>query len=514
MVSAIAPAPALRNQCTRRFPAALSRASRVSRKAPSPPMRTHAPFPTPDSARLLPVAALAACLTACTVGPRFQMPDAPTGSGWKSTQAASSADLPDEWWTLYRSPTLTSLIQQALEKNQDLAAALARVDAARAMTGMERAAWLPQIGMQNSITLERVSGSSFGANLPPGIPLPALERDRHQGFLTLNYELDLWGKVRRGVEAARARENAAIEDVAARRLVIAAEVARTCFLTASLDAQRGILQETIALRQEALKLQQSRFQGGLANEMDVARARTELALAENDLTSVQRQRGNAFNALALLCGSAPADLRLPATLTLSPVPGIRAGLPSTLLRRRPDLRAAEHNLREANARIGIATADFFPSFKLIGSGGIESIGAKDFLDWKNKAGSLGPQLTVPLFQGGRLRGNLRSAQARYQEGVATFRQSVLTALQEVENATTDLNAYARQRSQVGAAIAAAQETSRLARLRYDKGLASYFEVVDADRTVLTTRLLQAQLDGQRLTASVQLIRALGGGWKS
>lgn len=169
-------------------------------------------------------------------------------------------------------------------------------------------------------------------------------------------------------------------------------------------------------------------------------------------------------------------------------------------------------MREANANIGVATASFYPSFKLIGSGGIESIGAEDFLDWKNKAGSIGPQLTVPLFQGGRLRGNLRASQSRYNESVAAYKQAILTALQEVENASVDVNGYTRQRAAVSAALAAAQETSKLARIRYDKGLASYFEVVDADRTVLTTRLLQAQLDGQRLTASVQLIRALGGGW--
>lgn len=190
------------------------------------------------------------------------------------------------------------------------------------------------------------------------------------------------------------------------------------------------------------------------------------------------------------------------------------GLPSALLQRRPDLRAAEQTMREANANVGVATANFYPSFKLIGSGGIESIGAEDFLDWKNKAGSIGPQLTVPLFQGGRLRGNLRASQSRYNESVAAYKQAILTALQEVENAAVDVNAYARQSTAVSAALAAAQETSKLARIRYDKGLASYFEVVDADRTVLTTRLLQAQLDGQRLTASVQLIRALGGGWDS
>lgn len=452
--------------------------------------------------------------SSCTLGPDFTLPDLQLGSRWKHQADVSDLALPDAWWTLYRSPQLNRLVDQAMANNPDLAAALARVETARAMTGVEKAEWFPQIGAQQSVTLERLSGSAFGANLPPGVPLPALERDRWQGFLTLNYELDLWGRVRRGVEAAKAREGAAAEQVAVQKLVVAAEVARTYFLAASLDAQRSILKETINLRGEALKLQQSRFQGGLANEMDVARARTEVELANHDLIGVERQRGNAANVLALLCGAAPAEFALPAQLGLPGVPRVSGGLPSTLLQRRPDLRVAEQNLREANAAIGVAQANFFPTFKLSGGGGIESIGAEDYLDWRNKAGSIGPQITLPLFQGGRLRGNLKAARSRYEESLASYRKEILTALQEVENATVDVNAYARQRAAVSAALAAAQETAKLARVRYDKGLASYFEVVDADRTVLTTRLLQAQIDGQRLTASVQLIRALGGGWNA
>lgn len=467
--------------------------------APRPPSRVLA-------------ATLSLVLASCTVGPDFKLPEMSLTPRWKSRADVSDLALPDAWWTLYRSPALNRLVDQALTANQDLAAALARVETARAMTGVEKSAWLPQFGMQNALTLERISGSSFGANLPPGIPLPSLERDRHQAFATLNYEVDLWGRVRRSVEAARAREGAAIEQVAAQRLVIAAEVARNYFLTASLDSQRQILRETINLRGEALKLQQSRFQGGLANEMDVARARTELELARHDLIGVERQRANSANAIALLCGAAPADFQLASSLSVPGVPRIGPGVPASLLQRRPDIRAAEQTMREANASIGVAAANFYPSFKLIGSGGIESIGAEDFLDWKNKAGSIGPQLTLPIFQGGRLRGNLRASQSKYDESVAAYRQAILKALQEVENSTVDLNAYTRQRSAVSAALDAAQETSKLARVRYDKGLASYFEVVDADRTVLTTRLLRAQIDGQRLSASVQLIRSLGGGW--
>ena len=462
---------------------------------------------------LLPVITLGLVLSACTVGPDFKLPEMNLISRWKARVDVSDLALPDQWWTLFRNSTLNGLVERALAHNQDLAGAEARVETARAMLGTDRSAWFPQLGMQNRATYEQISANSIGANLPPGVPLPALERDRHQTFLTLSYEVDLWGKVRRTVQAARAREDAAADNLAAQRLIVAAEVSRSFFQAASLDAQEQILTETTALRQEALSLQQSRFQGGLANEMDVARSRTELELAKNDLINIERQRGNVENALAVLCGEMASSFRLTKSKQLPSPPRVTTAAPSTLLQRRPDIRAAEQAIREANANVGVAKANFYPAFSLIGSGGLESVGAEDFIEWKSRTASIGPQLTIPIFQGGRLRGNMRTAQAKQNESLAAYKQAILTALQEVENAMLDVNAYSRQRAAVAAAVSASRETSQLARLRYDKGLASYFEVVDADRTVLTTRLLQAQLDGQRLTASVQLMRALGGGWK-
>ena len=464
---------------------------------------------------LLPLVCLFSSLisTSCTVGPDFKLPEMKLTTRWKQQADVSDLALPDAWWTLFKNPTLNRLVDRALIYNQDLASAEARVITARAMLGVDRAAWFPKLSMENRAAYEHLSANSVGANLPPGVPLPALERDRHQTFGNLTYEVDLWGKVRRSVEASKARESASVDNLVAQRLIVAAEVSRSYFQIASLDAQEAILQETIALRQESLSLQQSRFQGGLANEMDVARSRTELALAKNDKINIERQRGNVENALAVLCGELPSEFRLAQNHHLPSPPRLSAGVPSTLLQRRPDIRAAEQSLRETNANVGVAKANFYPAFSLVGNGGLESVGAEDFLEWKSRTANIGPQLSIPLFQGGRLRGNMRSAQAKYEESVAAYRKAILTALGEVENAILDVNAYGRQRAAVSAAVAASQETSQLARLRYEKGLASYFEVVDADRTVLTTRLLQAQLDGQRLTATVQLIRALGGGWQ-
>jgi len=460
----------------------------------------------------LPPFLLALTLSSCNVGPDFKLPEMNLGTRWKQRPDVSDLPVPDQWWTLFRDRTLTSLVERALASNHDLKAAQARVQTARALTGVEQAAALPQLALQKSATYEYSSANSIGANLPPGIALPALERDRYRSFISLNYEVDLWGRVRRSVESATARADAAADQLAAQRLLIAAEVARNHFLASSLDTQVQILRETIALRAEALQLQKSRFEGGLANEMDVARARTELELANNDLIAISRQRGTTAHALAVLCGVPPSRFTLAKNPRLPAPPRVPAGLPATLLQRRPDIRAAEQTLRAANASIGVAKASFYPTFTLIGSGGLESVGAEDFLEWKSRATSIGPQLDIPLFQGGRLRSNLRAAQAQHQESLATYQQSIITALGEVEDAMLDVTSFTRQRTAVTAALTSAQDTRRLARLRYDKGLASYFEVVDADRTVLTTRLLQAQLDGQRLTATVQMLRALGGGW--
>jgi hypothetical protein len=274
-------------------------------------------------------------LTSCTVGPDFAAPELKLPGRWKQSSATEAATpAPDTWWTLFRDSELNSLVDRALAGNQELAGALARVQSARALSQIERAGWFPQLGILNTTTFERLSAKSVGANLPSGASLPELERDRYRLFLDLNYELDLWGRVRRGVEGARAREQAQRDLVDAQRLIVAAEVARHHFLTASLEAQGRILKETVALRQEALDLQNSRFQGGLANEMDVARARTELELTRADLVAIERQRGSLEHALAVLCGEPPADFQKQRSARLPAPPRVPAGLPSTVLQAR------------------------------------------------------------------------------------------------------------------------------------------------------------------------------------
>jgi len=462
------------------------------------------------------LALLPLLLAACVQGPNYHRPLFSLGSKWKEGKGSkSSAPLPDEWWKLFGSSTLNGLVNKALADNQDLAGGKARVETARALIGVQRADWFPQISGMGSVGTQRLSASSFGANLPPqfGSVSDLLERDSYKASLDMSYELDLWGRVKRSVEAARASAQAADETLSAQRLMVAAAVAQNYFLLRSLDVQMKVLNETIDLRAEALKLQKSRFDGGMANEMDVTRARTEHELARADIAAIERQRGSTEHALAVLTGQSPSGFKLSVDPSLPAPPSIPAGVPSQLLESRPDVRAAEAELQAASANIGAAKASFFPAFKLTGSAGLDSVKSSDFLDWENRVLSIGPSVSLPILQGGRLKANLRASQSRYDEALAKYRQTLLVALREVEDNLLDLQSLARQRSALDAAHKAADETTRLARVRYDKGLASYFEVVEADRTVLTTKLALAQLDGQRSVSAVLLAKALGGGWK-
>lgn len=440
------------------------------------------------------------------VAPKLVGPDA-----WAS-QLPEGERLPGPWWQQLKHRQLNALVDRALAGNPDLEQSLARLELARAQLGVDRSSRLPQLAMSGGLQAERISGSLFGANLPPGVPLPALQRDRWQSLLTLNYELDFWGRLKQQREAAQARVVGMQERLAAQRLSVVAELVVQFVQLCSLDAQMTVLSRGIELRADALALQESRRAAGLANDLEAERARTEWHLARADHQELSRQRTRLAHGIAALCGSSPAELSLPVQPQIPRLPLPQRSLPATLLLRRPDLRAAAAQLHEASARIGVAKADFFPRFVLVASGGFDSIGAQDFLDWRSRAGSLGPQLDLPLFQGGRLRAQLQAARANHAAELAAWRKLLITALQEVENATVDWQSLKQQGEITQAALAASDKAEALARLRHEKGLASYFEVVDAQRVVLSTELALKQIQGSQVVASVQLLRALGGGW--
>ena len=450
-------------------------------------------------------------LGSCKLGPDFKIPGASGGSKWKETQAVSGSHLPDNWWRLFNDRELNRLVDRALAANNDLAAAKARVDTARALVGVDRAKLFPTLDLAGSAGISRSSADAAGGNLPPGVSID-LERQRYRGTFDLAYEPDLWGRNKRLVEASSAQAAASEALLDSRRLGVATEVARQYFLLRGLDAQESVVQDTLKSRGDALDIQKSKSDAGLIDGLSTSRARTEVELADNDLAAVQRQRGSAEHALAVLCGARPADFSVARRASDGPLPSIRAGLPAEVLKRRPDVRAAEQDLRAANARIGVAEAAFYPNFSLTAGAGFESLDVKRFLDWENRVLSLGAGVAAPLFNGGANKANYQAARSRYDEALAKYRQTLLVALREVEDALVDLKGLARSRSALDRALASSRDTRQLSSERFDKGLTSYLDIVDADRTVLQTRLALSQLEAQQRITLAALAKALGGGW--
>jgi len=452
--------------------------------------------------------ALITCLAAagCTLGPDFRHPGATGGSRWRESSASRSARMPDEWWKLFGDSELNRLIQRALAVNNDISAAKSRVDTAQALVGVDRSRLFPQLSLAGGATESR---SSAAVSITP-----KLEGQHYQAAFNLAYEPDIWGRNRRQIEASIAGANASQGDLDALRLGVAAETARQFFLLRALDRQHLVVVETIRSRSETLDLQQSKAAAGIADALTTSSARTQLELARNDLATVERQRGAAEHALAVLCGARPSDFRMPTVTSLPRLPSIRPGLPAEVLRRRPDVRAAEDRLRSANALVGVAETAFYPDFNLIGSGGFQSLNVGQFLNWENRALSIGLNAAAPIFDAGANKSRKSAAIAQYQAALAAYRQTILIALREVEDSLSDLKALERSRAALEAALTSAQETNRLTRDRQAKGLSSYLEVVDADRTVLQIRLSLASIEGQQRVSFATLAKALGGGWNS
>jgi multidrug efflux system outer membrane protein len=433
------------------------------------------------------------------------------GSKWKQSQATAATRLPDHWWRLFKDRELTRLVDRALAANNDLAAAKARVDTSRALVGVDRAKLFPTLDLSGRAGISRSSADALRGNLPAGADI-ALESQNYRSTFDLAYDPDLWGRNKRALEASSAQAAASEALLDSQRLGVATEVARQYFLLRGLDAQDSVLQSTLKSRKETLEIQNSKFNAGLIDGLASSRARTEVELADNDLAIVQRQRGSAEHALAVLCGAAPSSFSVTRRASNSALPDIRAGLPAEVLNRRPDVRAAIQELRAANARIGVAEAAFYPNFSLSAGGGFESIDIKRFLDWENRVLSLGAGVAAPLIDGGANKANYQAARSRYDEALAKYRQTLLIALREVEDALVDLKGLAKSRNALQLALDSSQETRRLSQERYDKGLTSYFEVVDSERDVLRVQLVLSQLEANQRITLAALAKALGGGW--
>jgi multidrug efflux system outer membrane protein len=452
-----------------------------------------------------------------TVGPDYQTPSNSVPATYKAIELGNWKEgrpldnLPKgNWWEIFGDTNLNALEAQALSANQQLKAAIARVDEARSTARVARSALLPSLSFEPNYTRLRYSPNanpSFGNLTANTFSTP----------LDLSYEVDLWGRVRRSFEGARADAQASLAEFYNVLLTLNSDVAQNYFSLRSLDAEIATVQSTVDLRHEQVRLVRSRLEGGIGSELDVAQAETELATTEAEAAALAQQRDQFENAIAILVGENPANFKFAALENANtnwnpPPPEIPAGMPADLLERRPDVAQAERQLASANAKIGLAKAAFFPVLSLTGSGGYLSGDVSSLFNWESRTWSIGPSVSLPIFAGGRNRANYQRSQAAFAEAVALYRQQVLVAFGDVENSLSGIRHLADQSEAQTRAVKNARRAAELANDRYRSGIVPYIQVVDASRDALTAERANAQLAGQRLIAAVQLIKALGGGW--
>jgi outer membrane protein, multidrug efflux system len=449
-------------------------------------------------------------LPGCMVGPDYHKPDTVTPTGWKTAPDAGQVAIGQRWWEVYNDLTLNSLEDQADAASPQLSAAIARVMQARAIARITDADFYPQLTLDPTASRARVSGNR---PIQPGNPATAFVANDFRVPLDASYEVDLWGKIRRASESATAQAQAAANAYGTVRITLHADVAQTYFAIRSLDSEYDILRQTIDFQKQGADIIRARYRGGASSELDVVRADAEVATNEAELVGVQHRRADLENALAVLVGKMPADFSLaPYPLDILP-PAIPVGLPSELLQRRPDVAQAERQLAARNAEIGVAVAGYFPSIQLTGGIGFESADLSDLFKTNSRIWGLAAGLTQPIFDGGRIKGNVDRAKAVYDENLAVYRQQVLVAFQEVETALAGLRLLALQADAESRAVVNSERASAISIARYRAGLVFFLDVLDAQRTALANRRAAAQIQGLQLVTSVGLIKALGGGWQ-
>jgi NodT family efflux transporter outer membrane factor (OMF) lipoprotein len=466
-------------------------------------------------------ALLMLALAGCMVGPRYVKPSAPTTSNYKEVAPRSSvgagqwhpaqpADqtIRGNWWEVFGDPELNKLQLQVVLSNQNLKIAEARFRQARAAIRFNRASQFPTISTAPNASY--VKNSDFSPGFPGKIQ-EASKADLELPF-DLSYELDLWGRVRRTVSAAREEAQATAGDYETAKLSIQAELAMDYFELRSADAQKQLLDDTVKAFTNNLELTLQRFKGGVAPRSDVAQAQTQLDTTRVQDTDVTVQRAQFEHAIAILIGRPPAEFSLAAApLNLQP-PTIPLGLPSELLQRRPDIAAAERRVAEANQQIGIARAVYFPTVTLDGSAGFAGTQASNWFGWPSAFWAIGPALAQTLFDGGRRRATSESARANYDATVANYRQTSLTAFQEVEDNVAALRILEDEAQQQDRAVASSKDSLQLFTNRYKGGVDTYLQVISAQTLELANERNAIDIQRRRIDASVLLIKALGGGW--
>ena len=466
------------------------------------------------TSKILLGAVIVLSLGGCSLAPDFMKPETPVPENWSSARLAAAEKISTDWWRSFDDPALVALVEEALGANNDLQLAAARVAEARALLTGQQAERYPLLEVEGAAVRQEPSEETDTAGTRGGQPFNDLQVSG-----VLSYELDLWGRLANASEAARARLLASAANREAVRLAVIGEVANGYFNLRALDRQIEIAERTVASRRESVALQRTRFEGGDVDELALRQAESELAAAESELPRLRQQRTRQRNALAVLLGRNPHriikdDITVADAIDAINAPAsVPAGRPADLIVRRPDIAAAEQELLATNAEIGVARAAFLPRISFVGLLGLQSASGGDLLQGSASAWQLGGSLVGPLLDFGRAEALVNQAEARQRQALITYRQTTQTAFQEVLDALAGMR-RAEERLQAQARqVAALRSTAELARLRFEGGISSYLEVLDAERSLFTTELDLVETQRDRLQSAVDLYRALGGGWQ-
>jgi NodT family efflux transporter outer membrane factor (OMF) lipoprotein len=461
----------------------------------------------------------------CTVGPRYSRPAAPAPApdAWRTQPPWQQADPKDAipkgaWWSIYHDETLNAYEQQLLQANQSLVAARDRLNQARSLARIATANYFPQLAADPSAVRERGSGNRplNGASPSSISGIGSAVRPYTQSVysipFSLSYEADLFGRVRRNLEAANASLQSSAADLGNVQLVLTAELAADYFTLRELDAEYKVVQESVDSERKALDLIRNRHDGGIASGLDVAQQATVLDSTVAQASLVEESRAQYEHAIAVLVGQPASSFTIPIAALSATPPPVPLGVPSDVLERRPDIATLEREMAYENAQVGIARAAFYPHITLSGSGGWQSTDIGSLLSAPSLFWSIGADALEPVLQGGRNRANLEAARAGYDQSVANYRQSVLTAFQEVEDGISNLQTLSQALSTQAAAVEDAKRALDIANNRYVGGVTNYLDVITAQTTLLSSERLETQLLGQQMVSSVYLVKALGGGW--
>jgi len=458
-------------------------------------------------------------LAGCSVGPDYVKPTVPEPTSYKEAGKWKKAEPSDNiakgnWYTVFHDKQLNDLEARAVASNQNLRAAIARVSTARAIARETEAGFFPTLNGGISGARQTTSPYDGAAVAQSGGTVPRTFYTSATVPFDLSYEVDIWGKVRRAFEQAGDKAQASLADFENILLGLKADVATTYFALRTDDAEIDVQRRTIKEYQSALDLTNSRFKGGISTELDVQQALATLASAQAQLASLNASRAKLEHALAVLLGIPPEGFSVPynpLNNSYTP-PAIPPGLPSQMLERRPDVASAERKVAAQNAAIGVAIAAYFPTINLTGQTGFDSGDLGMLFNWQSRIWSYGPNIQFPIFEGGQISANVKQQRATYEENVALYREQVLVAFQDVDDSLSSLRYLSQQQDAQDRAYAAYNKALQLTNDRYTTGLVSYFDVIQAENLALAAEQLTVQIRGDRVATTIQLIKALGGGW--